>query len=99
MPKALAIVWQLIRDYRKNPTQYNMREILKLLYDFDAVLGLGFKKIKPEKIPAPIMKLSALREQFRKEKKWQDADAVREKIKKAGYIIEDTPDGIKIKSS
>lgn len=99
MPKALAVIWRLVRDYRKYPAQYNAREVLRMFYRFDEVLGLGLKKIKPEKIPAPILKLAALREQYRQEKKWQEADAMRKEIKKAGYIIEDTPDGIKIKSS
>lgn len=98
-PKALAIVWGMIRDYHKNPMQYNPREILGMLRRFDEIFGLNLKNITTEKIPASILKLATLREQLRKEKKWQEADAVREEIKKAGYIIEDTPDGIKIKIS
>ena len=97
MPKALATVWDLVRQYNKNPAKFNSKEILKTLYDFDKVLGLGLKNIRPEKIPAKILELVKKREGYRKVGNWAEADKVRAEIKKLGYILEDTPSGSKLK--
>jgi hypothetical protein len=58
-----------VQQYNKNPDQFNPKETLNLLDDFDQVLGLGLKNIKPEKIPAEIKKLADKREKFRKNKR------------------------------
>jgi cysteinyl-tRNA synthetase len=39
------------------------------------------------------------REKARAAKKWKDADALREQMRQAGYEIEDTPKGPKIKAA
>lgn len=95
--KTLAVVWNLIRQYNKQPDKFNPGEILKILYDFDKVLGLGFKGIKPEKIPAKVLELVKKREEYRKAKNWPEADKVRKEIKAQGYLIEDTSRGPEIK--
>jgi len=95
--QALAVMWELIHDFNQNPLRYNPKEILKILYDFDKILGLGFKTIKPEKIPGKIMSLVQKRENLRKEKKWEEADLIREEIRKLGYTIEDKPEGPNLK--
>ena len=40
-----------------------------------------------------VEELAALRETFRKEKKWQEADALRACLQRAGILLEDTPEG------
>ena len=76
------------------------------------MLGLGLSKkdaharelyekefgveISTADIPANIQNLLAQREAARAEKRWNDADAAREKIEHAGYVIEDTPDGPRV---
>jgi cysteinyl-tRNA synthetase len=35
---------------------------------------------------------------MRREKRWSEADSIRQKMSDAGYEIEDTPQGPKIKS-
>lgn len=92
-PKAIAVIWKLAHAYNKNPQKLNPQNILKLLYDFDKVLGLGFSEVKKETLPAKIKKLAAEREQYRQEKNWAKADEMRNQIKKLGYMIEDTPSG------
>ena len=96
-PQALAVMWSIIHGYHKNPRRYDPKELLGLLYDFDRVLGLGLKQIKPEKIPAKVLGLVKKRENLRQASRWQDADAVREKIKGLGYTVEDTPRGPRVK--
>ena len=98
-PKVLAVVWDLIHQYNKKPDKFNSGDILKLLYDFDKVLGLGLKDIRPEKIPAKILELVKKREGYRKVGNWAEADKVRKEIKAQGYLVEDTSRGPEIKKS
>ncbi|MGE4554923.1 MAG: cysteine--tRNA ligase [Candidatus Paceibacterota bacterium] len=99
-PSALATLWNLIAEYNKakkeKPHLLSPQEVLKLLFNFDKILGLDFQKIKLEKIPQKIKKLVSQREKYRQEKNWPLADEIREKIKKEGYLIEDTVWGPKI---
>jgi cysteinyl-tRNA synthetase len=64
-----------------------------LLLDFDKVFGLGLAEVKEEKIPKNILLLVEEREKYRQQKDFQKADELREKIKKLGYRVEDTPQG------
>jgi cysteinyl-tRNA synthetase len=38
------------------------------------------------------------RQQARAAKRWQDADALRKQVKAAGYAIDDTPEGPRVRS-
>ena len=72
------------------------KEILKLLYDFDKILGLGLKKVKLQTIPVVIMALVQRRESYRKNKQWEEADKIRKEILNKGYTVEDTKKGPEI---
>lgn len=98
-PKALTIVWSIIHDYHRNPSRHNSKEVLRLLYDFDKVFGLGLKDVKSAKTPKRILKLVKKREEYRKKKLWQEADEIRRKIQSYGYSLEDTPVGPKVKKN
>jgi len=91
-PKALSLVWQIIKDNRLSSTTKK-----QLLFEFDKVLGLGLDKIKPIKIPQKIKKLVAQREKLRANKQFIQADRLRKKIEKLGYRVEDTTLGPKVK--
>lgn len=65
--------------------------ILKLMLDFDKVLGV--LEAKKEKIPEEIKKLAKEREKARKAKDWEKADKIRDEIKDKGYEIKDSSDG------
>jgi len=91
-PKALSFVWELVSDQNlKNYEKY------QLLLDFDKVLGLNLSKIKEIKIPKIVKELVKEREKYRKDKKFEKADEIREKIKQMGYWVEDTKEGPRIK--
>ncbi len=96
-PKALAAVWKLISEYHKNPERFSSSSVLTTLYDFDRVLGLGLKNIKTERIPAKIKSLADEREKYRAAKEWAKADAIRMQIQDAGYLVEDSSQGPRIK--
>ncbi len=91
MPKAISIVWQLIKDKKINEGDKR-----KTLLDFDKVLGLNLAKIKKVIIPPRVKKLIAQRETFRKRQNWKAADEVRIEIQKLGYRLEDTKEGPRI---
>ena len=94
MPRALAVVWELVKDDLSPATKK------ATLLQFDRVLGLRLAEWQPteEVIPAEIMALVEERQKARTEKRWKDADALRQQVRQAGYEIEDTPKGPKIKS-
>jgi cysteinyl-tRNA synthetase len=62
----------------------------------DSVLGVGLKKTETE-IPAEIQALADERAAAKKAKDFKRADALRDELKAKGWVIEDTPKGIKLK--
>lgn len=91
-PKAIAIIWQIIKDKKMSNTIKK-----KIIIEFDAVLGLNLNKIKPFKIPPAINDLIRQREISRVNKQFIQADALRKEIEKLGYVIEDTDSGPKVR--
>ena len=94
MPQALAVTWDLMKS---NLNSSSKKATLLVL---DNILGLGLAEWKPNKVTIPqnIMVLAEQRDSARKEKRWKDADQLREQIRKAGYEIEDTPQGTNVKA-
>lgn len=91
-PQALAVAQKILKSKLSNGDK------LATLLDFDKILGLRLRKaIKPVKIPKKIKGLAEKREKLRKEKKWSEADELRQQIKKLGYQIEDTKKGPVVK--
>lgn len=96
-PEALAVVWKLIRDYRKDPQKFESVAVLDLFYGFDEILGLKLRKVEAEKVPIEIIKLAKEREKLRQRKEWVKSDELRKKINEKGYYVWDTSEGPKIK--
>ncbi len=87
-PQALAVAQKILKSKLSNGDK------LATLLDFDKILGLRLiEAIRPVKIPKKIEELAEKREKLRKEKKWSEADELRQQIKKLGYQIEDTKKG------
>jgi len=95
MPRALALTSDLrkadISDASKKAT----------LLHFDRVFGLKLAEWQPDQllIPEEVEKWLQERESARTEKRWQEADLLRDKILEAGYQIEDTPEGPRLNLS
>jgi len=85
-PKALQVLWKLLRDEKAQGKINTIREI-------DKVLGLDLLKKEKIKIPAEVFKLVKERDEARKDKEWEKSDSLRDKIKKLGYSVEDTSGG------
>jgi cysteinyl-tRNA synthetase len=94
MPRAMAVTWELVRSDLPPATKK------ATLLVFDQVLGLGLADWKPaeQETPDEILALLEQRQQARKEKRWADADALRAQITGAGFEIEDTPQGPRVKA-
>ncbi len=89
-PKALQILWKLVRDEK---AEGKIQTIKKM----DEVLGLNLLKKEKIKLPKKIEELVEKREKYRREKNWKKADELREEIRKHGYGVEDTKEGSKIR--
>ena len=81
-PKALQVLWKLIRDEKATGK-------IETIKKFDEVLGLDLLKFKKVEVPKKILELVEKRNEARKQKNWKLADELREEIKKLGYVIED----------
>jgi cysteinyl-tRNA synthetase len=94
MPRAMATTWELVRSDLPAATK---KATIGL---FDQVLGLRLKDWKPseESIPDNIMELVQQRQEARAEKRWGLADALRQQVLEAGFEIEDTSSGSRLKS-
>jgi len=88
-PKAIGILWNFIRSYRKARTK-NPTAAYALLLSFDHILGLGIKHIKQTTIPSSIQQLVEKREVARQKKHWLEADSIREELQKKGWEVKDT---------
>lgn len=93
MPRAMATTWEVVKGDLPAPVKK------ATLLAFDRVLGLGLAEWQPkeESIPTEIEELLHQRQTARTEKRWKDADALRDQITLAGYEILDTPQGPKVK--
>ena len=96
-PKAVAVMWDMIRAYHKAPEHYRAEDFLNCLYDIDRILGFGLAVVESDTIPPTILALAQEREKWRNAKDWKKADEVRKKISDRGYAVEDTAQGPHIK--
>ena len=91
-PQALALLHKVLEaNFLEN------YEKIFLISDFDKVFGMNLLEKKEEKIPKKVLELVKKREKYRQEKRFEEADKIREKIKKMGYEIQDTKEGPVVK--
>lgn len=103
-PKAMAAIFELIR--KTNPlleknqvSPKEKKEVLSFLEQADEVFGFIFwGKQETQAIPKDVAKLVLKRESLRKQKQWSKADEVRIQLERKGWVVEDTPQGPRVKS-
>lgn len=99
---ALATLFELVRelnilcDEEKLGVQ-DAKAALNLFAEWDQVLGVLPLALNKEEIPAHLVRLLEEREKARQGKNWAYSDQIRNEILKAGYVIEDTPQGTRLK--
>lgn len=97
---ALSVLFELIREtnirFADPRPKKEAEAALKLLNELTGVLGILSKK---DSIPQAILEKAEERQAARKAKDWKRADALRDEIAAAGYAVEDTPNGPKVKKA
>ncbi|MGI6160949.1 MAG: cysteine--tRNA ligase [Christensenellales bacterium] len=95
---AIGVIFDLVRDlnirFIPGEGAGGAEEALNMLDELTGVLGL---KLESDEIPQSIYDMAKKRSEARAAKNWAEADRMRDAIKAEGYVVEDTPDGIKIK--
>ena len=101
-PKAITVFKDLSRTanrYLESGKNLQVLEKLHSLYrQFSDVLGI-FAESGRKKIPREVLRLVEEREAARNKKDWAISDAIREKIKSMGYIVQDTTEGPNVKEA
>ena len=92
MPKALAVVWEMIRSHEADAVKK------ATILACDEVMGLDIDAWRPEEIVVPdsVQTLVQEREQARSDKNWDKADELRDEILSLGFVLEDTREGTSI---
>lgn len=84
IPEALSVIWKILKS------KLSKADKKATILDFDKILGLKLNQKKKKNILSKELKsLINKREKARKEKKWQEADKIREEIIKKGGFLED----------
>jgi cysteinyl-tRNA synthetase len=89
-PEAVAVMWQVVDSDLKPQKK------LKLLLDFDQVLGLNLSLIKDIdlfSVPDEVELLVVKRQKAREAEAWEKADQIRQQIEDKGFEITDTKQG------
>ncbi|MDH3215671.1 MAG: cysteine--tRNA ligase [Candidatus Krumholzibacteria bacterium] len=105
---AIGSVFDLVKNYyklveEKGSAVTQDRSALENLRDaiivFDRVLGLFPDGFPPpeERIPREVLALVEARQQARKARDFKKADTLRDQVDQMGYVIEDRPDGQRIR--
>ncbi|SET73126.1 cysteinyl-tRNA synthetase [Natronincola peptidivorans] len=93
----IAVIFDLVRDINTNISLTSAKSIIQaaldLLNELTGVLGLLNKD--KEALDQEIEDLIQQRQQARKDKNYQLADEIRDKLKNMDIILEDTPQGVK----
>lgn len=101
---ALAALFDFVREVNilidtNKISKAEAQQALELLKRFDKVLGVLSFEQAVEAIPQELHEALAQRIQARKDKNWALADQLRDFISSRGYMIEDTPHGVRLKKA
>jgi len=83
-PKALQVLWKMLRDE-------DAKGKLNAIKEMDKVLGLKLLEKEKIKIPKEIQKLVEMIKGVRIKKEWDKADELKKKVDEKGYKVIDTP--------
>ncbi len=88
-----SMIWKAQRDLENEENISQAREILRdCIVLLGAELGASSRRLKIHLTPL-VEAMLQLREQFRNEQKWSEADRIREILQQSDILVEDTKDG------
>ena len=91
MPRALAAVQGLLKSSISDRQKYTT------ILGFDRVLGLDLDTLdQPEDLPSEVKELVEERQRAREAREWEASDRLRDEIQALGYMVQDTPEGMKV---
>ena len=96
---AVSVIFELVRDVNaavspaSDPTKALAAGCRAIFLELSDVLGIPFGEEKS--LDAEVEEKIAARQAARKAKNWAEADRIRDELKAAGIILEDTPQGVK----
>lgn len=89
--KAISVMWEVAKSNIPD------RDKLETVLDFDEVLGLNIdQNSSPLEIPPDVIEKINLREEYKRLKKYQEADEIRSQIEQKGYLLQDDKHGTKV---
>jgi cysteinyl-tRNA synthetase len=100
------LMWSVLFEFEKEInklfgekglSERNAEMVLDFLKRIDSIFQAFTFERDEVKLSAEQKKLVEQREKFRKEKKWQAADKIRDELLKQGLQLLDTPEGVKLK--
>lgn len=98
----LAAIFDLIREVNvlcdaNKIGRKDAEKVIELMKRFDSILGVLSFERQTAAIPRELQEALEKRIQARKDKDWALADSLRDYIISNGYLIEDTPQGMRLK--
>ena len=86
-------IWKALQDLESEESISQAREMLReFLVLMGAILVPSSERPRDHLTPL-VDALLVLRENFRRQEQWQDADAIRDCLRHAGILLEDTEEG------
>lgn len=89
MPKALAVLWELLRDEKAEGKYQTIQKL-------DQVFGLKLFEKQEIQIPEEIQSIAEDRQKARENKDWEKSDELRDLLKQKGWHIKDTNQGFQL---
>ena len=101
LSEAIAALFELIRQANRALDENSIgKEGAEILMDglgkFDMVLGVIDVDAEEDAIPDDVLTLVDQRQEARKNKDYERADAIRDELKALGWEVKDSPEGLKI---
>ena len=90
LPGALAVLWEAVKSQNLSG-----KDKIKLVKDFDKILGLELLKAVQAKaaIPSAVLSIAKKRQVLREQNKFAEADKLRLELAKKGYEVKDSSGG------
>jgi cysteinyl-tRNA synthetase len=99
--EAMGALFELVYDANTKLSEMSARAAVQVAWDalHEATDLLGLLRKKQGELPEEVQQLAQARVQARKDKNWAQSDALRQQLADLGYLVEDTPQGQKVRKA